>query len=79
MHDLIDAHVTRARKLRNVPDWHTTLVEELGELLLARIIAHGCKLPHDEILDLLSLDVGLNVQGLKHWLDHTRTIDQSKI
>lgn len=69
MHDLIDAHVTIARKLRNVPDRHTALVEELGALLLQRIIVHGCKLPHDEILDLLSLDVGLNAQGLEHWLD----------
>lgn len=71
LHDLIDTHVTIARKLRNHgPDRHRALVEELGELLLQRIVAHGCKLPQDEIRDLLSLDVGLNVQGLEHWLDH---------
>lgn len=71
LHDLIDAHVTIARRLRNHgPDRHRALVEELGELLLQRIVAHGCKLPQDEIRDLLSLDVGLNVQGLEHWLDH---------
>ena len=69
MHDLIDAHVTIARKLRDVPDRHAALVEELGELLLQRIIAHGCKLPQEEIRDLLSLDVGLNAQGLEYWLD----------
>ncbi|MDN5753340.1 MAG: MBL fold metallo-hydrolase [Nitrosospira sp.] len=69
MHDLIDAHVTIARKLRNAPDRHTALVEELGELLLRRVIAHGCKLPEEEIRDLLSLDVGLNAQGLAYWLD----------
>lgn len=71
MHDLIDAHVTIARKLRNVPDRHAALVEELGTLLLQRITAHGCKLPQEEIRDLLSLDVRLNAQGLEHWLDYT--------
>lgn len=76
MHDLIDAHVTIARRLRNhVPDRHAALVEELGELLLQRIIAHGCKLPQDEIRDLLSLDVGLNAQGLEHWLDHAGGVE----
>ncbi|MEO6563678.1 MAG: MBL fold metallo-hydrolase [Nitrosospira sp.] len=69
MHDLIDAHVTIARKLRDAPDRHATLVKELGELLLQRIIAHGCKLPQEEIRELLRLDVGLNAQGLEHWLD----------
>lgn len=69
MHDLIDAHVTIARKLRDVPDRHAAMVEELGELLLQRIIAHDCKLPQTEIRELLSLDVGLNAQGLEHWLN----------
>lgn len=69
MHDLIDAHVTIARKLRNTPDIHAALVGELEELLLCRIIAHGCKLPEEEIRTLLNLDIGLNAQGLEHWLD----------
>ena len=72
MHDLIETHVLLARKLSNVPDRHTALVKELGELLLRRVIAHGCKLPEEEIRSLLSLDVGLNAQGLENWLDHTR-------
>jgi glyoxylase-like metal-dependent hydrolase (beta-lactamase superfamily II) len=72
MHDLIDTHVLLARKLSNVPDRHTALVKELGELLLSRVIAHGCKLPEEEIRNLLSLDVGLNAQGLENWLDHAR-------
>ncbi|WP_090828657.1 MBL fold metallo-hydrolase [Nitrosovibrio tenuis] len=70
LHQLIDAHVRIARELRDVPDRRTALVEELGNLLLSRIVAHGCKLPQEEIHDLLSLDVGLNVQGLENWLDH---------
>lgn len=71
MHVLIDAHVSTARKLRNVPDRHAALVEELGVLLLRRIIAHGCKLPEEEIRNLLSLDVELNAQGLENWLHHS--------
>lgn len=71
LHDLIDAHVAIARKLRNAPDRHAILVKELQELLLQRILAHGCKLPREEICELLDLDVGLNAQGLEHWLDQS--------
>src|SRR5688500_8054987 len=67
MHALIDAHVYLARKLRAVSDRHAALVEELGGLLLRRIIAHGCQLPEEEIRNLLSLDVELNAQGLENW------------
>lgn len=70
LHELLDVHVRIARELRDVPDRHAELVEELGNLLLRRVIAHGCKLPEKEIRDLLSLDVGLNAQGLENWLDH---------
>ncbi len=69
MHELIDDHVTIAKKLRDNPDRHDALVEKLGELLLNRIIAHGCKLPEEEIRNLLDLDVGLNAQGLENWLN----------
>ena len=70
MHNLIDAHVLIARKLHDAPNRHSALAEELGKLLLRRVIAHGCKLPEEEIRSLLSLDVRLNAQGLEHWLDH---------
>lgn len=71
LHGLIDAHVAIARKLRNAPDRHAILVKELQELLLQRILAHGCQLPREEICELLGLDVGLNAQGLEHWLDQS--------
>jgi glyoxylase-like metal-dependent hydrolase (beta-lactamase superfamily II) len=71
LHGLIDAHVAIARKLQNAPDRHAILVRELQELLLQRILAHGCKLPREEIRELLSLDVELNAQGLEHWLDQS--------
>jgi glyoxylase-like metal-dependent hydrolase (beta-lactamase superfamily II) len=71
LHDLIDAHVSIARKLRDVPDRHAALVEELDELLLRRVVAHGCKLTEERIRSLLRLDVELNAQGLENWLDHS--------
>jgi glyoxylase-like metal-dependent hydrolase (beta-lactamase superfamily II) len=71
MHDLIDAHVTLALKLRDYGSGRlAALAEELGVLLLGRIIDHGCKLPQEEIRTLLDLDVRLNAQGLENWLDH---------
>ena len=71
LHDLIDAHVSIAKRLRDLPDRHAALVEEIGEMLLRGIAAHGCKLPEEEIRNLLRLDVELNAQGLENWLDHS--------
>ncbi len=71
MHDLIDAHVAAALKLRDCgPGRLAALTEELGELLLRRVLIHGCKLPDHEIRNLLELDVRLNAQGLENWLNH---------
>lgn len=71
MHDLIDAHVAIARKMRDhIPGRHAALVEELGALLLQRLTAHGCKLPREQIHELLSIDIDLNALGLENWLDH---------
>ncbi len=71
MHNLIDAHVAIARKTRDhIPDRHAVLVEELGELLLQRLTAHGCKLQQEEIYSLLRMDIDLNALGLESWLEH---------
>jgi glyoxylase-like metal-dependent hydrolase (beta-lactamase superfamily II) len=72
MHDLIDAHVAIASKTRSYnADRHAALVAELGELLLQRLIAHGCKLPQEQIHELLRMDIDLNALGLENWLDHS--------
>jgi hypothetical protein len=71
LHGLIDAHVAAARKSCGAPDRHAALVKDLEELLLRRILEQGCKLPQEEIRELLSLDVKLNAQGLEHWLDQS--------
>ncbi len=69
LHDLIDAYVTIARKNRNhASGRHALLARELGELLLQRIIVHGCTLPQEKIYDLLSMDVDINARGLESWL-----------
>ncbi len=70
LHDLIDDYVTIASNIYNQrSDGHIPLVKKLGELLTQRIKAHGCILPQDEIHDLLSMDVNLNAEGLKCWLE----------
>jgi glyoxylase-like metal-dependent hydrolase (beta-lactamase superfamily II) len=40
----------------------------LAERLVARLAAHGCTLPRDRVLDLLTMDLDLNSQGLAIWL-----------
>lgn len=70
LHDLIDDYVTIASNIYNQrSDGYIPLVKELGELLTQRIKAHGCILPQDEIQDLISMDVNLNAEGLKCWLE----------
>lgn len=72
MHDLIDAHVAIASKMRGpILGRHAALVEELGTLLLQRLTAHGCKLPREQIHELLRMDIDLNALGLENWLDHS--------
>lgn len=70
MHELIDAYVTIARNISiQRSDGDISLVKRLGELLTQRIKAHGCTLSQDKIHDLLSMDVNLNAEGLKCWLE----------
>ena len=70
LHELIDDYVTIASNTYNQrADGNVLLVKELGELLAQRIRLHGCILPQNEIHDLLSMDVNLNAEGLKCWLE----------
>ena len=38
--------------------------------LVAELRGHGCNTEDGELAVLLEMDVGLNVMGLEHWLDH---------
>lgn len=70
LHDLIDRYVTIASNTyKQRADGNVLLVRELGELLAQRIRLHGCILPQNEIHDLLNMDVNLNAEGLKCWLE----------
>ena len=70
LHDLIDDYVTIATNAYNQrADGNILLVKELGELLAQRARLHGCILPQNKIHDLLSMDVNLNAEGLKCWLE----------
>ncbi|MFA7239411.1 MAG: MBL fold metallo-hydrolase [Sulfuricellaceae bacterium] len=48
---------------------HNALTEKLETYLLDQLAAHGCRLPRNEIRQLLASDIELNAQGLEVWLD----------
>ncbi|MBS4098467.1 MAG: MBL fold metallo-hydrolase [Sulfuricella sp.] len=48
---------------------HRRLMERLESYLLEKLDAHGCRLPHEKSLHILSGDADLNAQGLEVWLD----------
>jgi glyoxylase-like metal-dependent hydrolase (beta-lactamase superfamily II) len=45
------------------------LREGMREILVGEALAHGCTLRGEALLDVLSLDIGLNAQGLAIWID----------
>lgn len=69
LHEVIDAMVAIARAHAGGSDRHDALVRALGELYVKRAAIHGCALGAAEVLDVLSLDIELNAQGLEVWLD----------
>jgi len=67
--DQLDAMVALARSLRDAPDRHEALKQGLAALSLDRLHAHGSTLADERILELLSMDIELNAQGIGVWLD----------
>ena len=59
--DLARAHVADAEPA-------VAIRAGLAQRFLTRLEAHGCTLPQAEILDLLTMDLDLNSQGLAIWL-----------
>jgi glyoxylase-like metal-dependent hydrolase (beta-lactamase superfamily II) len=70
MLEQIDAMVEIGQAAATTPDRHELLKQSLAALYLQRLRKHGCELPEDQILELLSMDIELNAQGLGIWLDH---------
>ena len=70
LHELIDEYVRLALAAPGAGqarlDW---LKQAMGDLLMARLRAHGCELDDATCRDLLANDVDLNSQGLLVWRD----------
>jgi glyoxylase-like metal-dependent hydrolase (beta-lactamase superfamily II) len=70
LHRLIDAHATLAEALHDAgPERDRLLQDGVRELLLGHVAAHGSRLSRERVLDVISMDVELNAQGLGAWLD----------
>ena len=68
LHHQIDQMVALGRSLQQAPDRHQALKQALARLYLDGLTAHGLADPQ-RALELLSLDIELNAQGLAIWLD----------
>jgi len=69
LHEQIDAMVAIARKHAGDADRHARIMEDLAQLYIGRVRAHGCRLDEAAIRDVLVMDIELNAQGLEVWLD----------
>ena len=69
LHEQIDAMVVIARKRAGDADRHARIMEDLAQLYIARVRAHGCTLDDARIREVLVMDIVLNAQGLEVWLD----------
>ena len=70
MHGFIDAHVDIAQREKEAPDRQSAISTALSQMLFKRLEEHHCRLPHDDIQELLRSDIKLNTMGLIYWLDH---------
>ncbi len=69
LHFLIDQYVVIAKKHMDSTHRHQKIQADLTTLMFAEINACGCSLSQQKTLDLLSIDLDLNAQGLEVWLD----------
>lgn len=68
---LLDEMVALGLAHRADADRHQALKRGQLEIFARRLAAHGCRLPRDEIAQLLAMDLELNAQGLAIWLDRS--------
>jgi glyoxylase-like metal-dependent hydrolase (beta-lactamase superfamily II) len=69
LHEQIDAMVAIARAHASDADRHARIMEDLAQLYISRVRAHGCTLDDAGICEVLVMDIELNAQGLEVWLD----------
>lgn len=68
LHQQIDQYVDIALSAKQSVDPLSTIIEQLQALLIKQLAAHGCKLTQEEIIELMTMDINLNAQGLAYWL-----------
>jgi len=49
------------------------LFQAMQDYLIAELRAHGCRLPTERIIELMTMDLELNAQGLEVWLQRRKT------
>jgi glyoxylase-like metal-dependent hydrolase (beta-lactamase superfamily II) len=65
----LDAMVALGHALAHHPQRHSALRQGLTQIYLERVRAHGCTMSDERIVELLSMDIELNAQGVAIWLD----------
>jgi glyoxylase-like metal-dependent hydrolase (beta-lactamase superfamily II) len=66
---LLDGMVAIGRASQPGPERHAQLMQAQLELFAGSLAQHGCTLPHQNLAELLAMDVELNAQGMAIWLD----------
>ena len=70
LHRLIEAHAALGERLRDAGPARDRLLEDgVREILVDHVEAHGAGLSRKRILDVISMDIELNAQGIGAWLD----------
>ncbi|MEN1941541.1 MBL fold metallo-hydrolase [Luteimonas sp. MJ246] len=72
----VDAMVALAQFLGDAPDGHEALKQALAKLYVDRARIHGVAEPERVVPDLLELDIELNAQGLRAWLQRERKMQR---
>lgn len=66
----VDILVRFAEQFATADNRSERLADAITAWLMQRLRDHGCELSDESCLEILSLDVKLNVQGIEFWLDH---------
>lgn len=72
LHSFLDRFVDLGLRAEESADAPALLREGMGELLVGGALAHGCRLPPDQVEELLALDIELNAAGIESWLETRR-------
>ena len=69
MHRGIDAYVAIAEAHEDDDDRSTHIRNGLTEYYAEELAGHGYAGSRDELLEVMSIDIELNAQGLEFWLE----------